>query len=35
MNRDYVNKEVTAIIDDKTFESPLNLAMASPDYGEL
>lgn len=29
MNRDYVNKEVTAIIEDKTFESPLNLAMAS------
>lgn len=29
MNRDYINKEVSAIITDKTLEPPLNLAMAS------
>lgn len=29
MNRDYVNKEVSAIINDKNFEAPLNFAMAS------
>jgi ribosome-associated protein len=29
MNRDYVNKEVSAIIADKNFEAPLNIAMAS------
>ncbi|MBC7712150.1 MAG: ribosome silencing factor [Rhizobacter sp.] len=29
MNRDYVNKEVTAILADKSFEAPLNVAMAS------
>lgn len=29
MNRDYVNKEVTTIIADKSFENPLNIAMAA------
>lgn len=29
MSRDYVTKEVAAIISDKHYESPLNLAMAS------
>ena len=29
MNRDYISKEVAAIIEDKNFEAPLNLAMAS------
>ena len=29
MNRDYVTKEVSAIVGDKSFESPLNIAMAS------
>ena len=29
MNRDYVTKEVSAIVGDKSLESPLNIAMAS------
>ena len=29
MSRDYVTKEVSAIIEDKSFEAPLNLAMAA------
>ena len=29
MNSDYVNKEVTAILKDKNFEEPLNVAMAT------
>lgn len=29
MNRDYISKEVAAIIEDKHFEAPLNAAMAS------
>jgi ribosome-associated protein len=29
MNRDYVNKEVSAILTDSLFEAPLNIAMAS------
>jgi ribosome-associated protein len=29
MNRDYVTKEVSAIVGDKSIESPLNIAMAS------
>lgn len=29
MSRDYVTKEVSAIIEDKSFEAPLNFAMAA------
>lgn len=29
MSREYVTKEVTAIINDKNFEAPLNIAMAA------
>lgn len=29
MSREYVTKEVTAIINDKSFEAPLNIAMAA------